>query len=889
MALSSDLISQFAKVTKDDTKDKNKESTVYGTIVEYNDTLYAKLDGSDLLTPVSTTAEFKTGERVTVLLKNHSATVTGNASSPSARTGTVKEISDKVSEFGVIIADKVDTTELNAEIARIDNLYADNAVISGKLSAAEASIDTLTADNATINGKLTAQEASIGSLTADNVTINEKLTAAEASIDTLTTDNVTINEKLTAAEASIDTLTADNVSINEKLTAAEADIDDLSANKLSATDADIKYANIDFSNISMATIGTFFATAGIIKDVVVGEQKITGELVGVTIKGDLIEGNTIVADKLVIKGDDGLYYKLNTDGVTTEAEQTDYNSLNGSVIRAQSVTADKIAVTDLVAFGATIAGFKIEDNALYSGSKSSVNNTTRGIYLGKDGQIAFGDGNSYIKYYKDSDNKYKLAISAESLTFTTGKSINDMIDDKVSDIKSVDSTIVEYQAGTSGTTAPTGTWSVGIPTVPSGQYLWTRTTITYTDGSNSILYAISSKGDKGDKGDTGEQGPQGIQGEKGDTGSQGPQGIQGEKGDTGATGATGPKGDTGEQGPKGDTGAAGNGINSITYYYAVTSTQTAPSASSITSTTMPSLSSTNKYLWQKEVIDFTDSNVADKTTVVLLAVYGDKGKDGTNGTNGTNGTSVTITSTSITYQASSSGTSTPTGTWSTSVPNVSNGNYLWTKTIVNYSDGNSTTSYSVAYKGTNGTNGTNGTSSYTHIRYSVNSNGNPMVTTPTDSTLYIGIYTGTSSSAPTSYSSYTWSRYTGKDGATGAQGPKGDTGATGPKGDTGSQGPKGDTGAQGPKGDTGAAGADALTISITSSNGTVFKNNTGSTVLTAHVFKGGVEQTVASNGTVSGIGTVKWYLGSTLVSTSKSITVNASAVTNTATYTVNLE
>ena len=87
-----------------------------------------------------------------------------------------------------------------------------------------------------------------------------------------------------------------------------------------------------------------------IKNVVVGDQTITGELVGVTIKGDLIEGNTIKADKLVIKGEDGLYYKLNTNGSGVTSEQTDYNSLNGTVIQAKSITADKVAVTDLVSF-----------------------------------------------------------------------------------------------------------------------------------------------------------------------------------------------------------------------------------------------------------------------------------------------------------------------------------------------------------------------------------------------------------------------------------------------------------------------------------------------------------------------------------------------------------
>lgn len=73
---------------------------------------------------------------------------------------------------------------------------------------------------------------------------------------------------------------------------------------------------------------------------------------------------------------------------------------------------------------------------------------------------------------------------------------------------------------------------------------------------------------------------------------------------------------------------------------------------------------------------------------------------------------------------------------------------------------------------------------------------------------------------------------------TGATGAKGDKGATGPTG------PQGDTGPTGPRGPQGNAGADAITVTITSSNGIIFKNNTGSTVLTAHVFKGSAEQTI---------------------------------------------
>lgn len=158
----------------------------------------------------------------------------------------------------------------------------------------------------------------------------------------------------------------------------------------------------------------------------------------------------------------------------------------------------------------------------------------------------------------------------------------------------------------------------------------------------------------------------------------------------------------------GDNGKDGNGITSITYYYKTTTTNSAPEPSQITSTTMPTLSSTDKYLWQKEVIDFTDSTVADKVTVTLLAVYGDTGQAGT---------SITITNTEIMYVGSTSGTETPSSGWQNTVPSIANGNYLWTRTVVTYSDGSSTTAYSVAYKGTNGENGANGTNYATVYLY----------------------------------------------------------------------------------------------------------------------------------------------------------------------------
>ena len=96
-------------------------------------------------------------------------------------------------------------------------------------------------------------------------------------------------------------------------------------------------------------------------------------------------------------------------------------------------------------------------------------------------------------------------------------------------------------------------------------------------------------------------------------------------------------------------------------------------------------------------------------------------------------------------------------------------------------------------------------------------------------------------------------------------------------------------GTNGQNGKDGAAGADAINLTITSSNGIVFKNNNGSTVLTAHVFKGGVEQSITDAGVCGSLGSIKWYKGTTLVKTAKTLTVSASDVNNSQAYTCQLE
>lgn len=630
MDLSKELVDAFVKVTNDSTENKN-ESTVYGTIVKLHDTTYVRIDGSDLLTPITSTVAVADGERVTVMIKNHNATVTGNVTSPAAKDSDVQG--------------KANKEDLDVEKGRVDELSTRTLTVEEKVTANEGYISQLTVENETIKGRLDAQEADI------KVINSEKISSKDADLKYATIEDANvIHESVRNLEGDY---SAFKESSADHFTANDAEIKNLKSQKLSAVDADLKYANIDFSNIGKAAMEYFYAQSGLIKNVTIGDATIAGEIVGVTFRGDLIVGNTIVADKLVIKGEDGLYYKLNTDGVTAEKEQTDYNSLNGQIIRAKSVTAEKVAVDDLVAFGATIGGFHITLHSIFSGVKESATNTTRGIFLGDDGQFAFGDGSDYVKYYRDQNGTYKLAISASEITISAGKNLADAMSDlekKMDDVKYVTGTEVRYQAGASGTTAPTGAWLVAVPIVPTGQFLWTRTTTKYNIGDDVVSYSVGATGGKGEKGD------------------------------------------------KGDTGAKGNNTYKSSYEC------TANQKSIYFSDLKPAVSVSNPPIIGDLVI--TPSGKMYEIISVSPNVNGDAGNNGggTYGTGsllgsikgGTGSAGRGIQSTAVTYQAGASGTTIPTGTWVSSPPATSADKpYMWTKTVYTYTDGTTSESYTV--------------------------------------------------------------------------------------------------------------------------------------------------------------------------------------------------
>lgn len=100
MPLSSDLIAKFAKAVRNSKPKEKKEDFSYGTVVlNAEGKMCVKLDGSDVFTPISSTTDLLPGDRAMVLIKNHSVIVTGNMSSPAARTGDVQNLSNQTNDI----------------------------------------------------------------------------------------------------------------------------------------------------------------------------------------------------------------------------------------------------------------------------------------------------------------------------------------------------------------------------------------------------------------------------------------------------------------------------------------------------------------------------------------------------------------------------------------------------------------------------------------------------------------------------------------------------------------------------------------------------------------------------------------------------------------------
>jgi len=296
-------------------------------------------------------------------------------------------------------------------------------------------------------------------------------------------------------------------------------------------------------------------------------------------------------------------------------------------------------------------------------------------------------------------------------------------------------------------------------------------------------------------------------------------------------------------------------LNAVTKPTGITVTKDS-SATSPTLTITASTSFTTAGVVRIPVVVDGDVTI-NKDFSVAIAFTGATGGTGPQGPKGDTGDEGKgVASVAVTYQAGSSNTTVPTGSWLASPPSVSEGQYLWTRLVFTYTD--STTSspvYSVARQGANGSSA---------LWYT----GTGVTGTSTTATTFSG--SGVSSAKVgdmyLNTSTYNTYRCTTAGAASAAKWVYAGN-------------------IKGQKGDTGAA---AITMSVTSSNGTIFKNSAIETVLTAHVYQGGVE---LSGSALTALGTIKWYKdgGATAAATGQTLTITAGDITNKATYLAQLE
>ena len=418
MSLSKDLISQFVKATKDATTVK-KESTVYGTVVKYNEKTYVKIDGSDLLTPAETLSSVEEGERVSIMIKDHTATITGNYTAPSASSIKVDGMDADLK------ANTANIKNLVAKNAEIENLVASKATIED-LRAANAEIDTLKSNYAEIE-TLVADKASIGDLEAVNADI-KSLKADKADIAHLEANYATIGS-LNAVYADITRLKADKADITD-LNAINATIDNLKATKAEIDDLNAAVANIGTLTSDVANINTLIngnLTSDNIQSMVITGEKFTVENGFIknamidSINANKINAGSINTNNVNIQSNDG--------SMILQGNLQQFKDENGKVRiqigkdatgnftfalydengTGQLINQNGIQSSNAIADG-LIVDAKVADNANIAGSKLDIESVVTEI----------NDGTTTIKgtkIYLD-DKKQTLDLAFNSLSTT---------------------------------------------------------------------------------------------------------------------------------------------------------------------------------------------------------------------------------------------------------------------------------------------------------------------------------------------------------------------------------------------------------------------------------------------------------------------------------------
>lgn len=256
----------------------------------------------------------------------------GSSGSNSYNNGTMAQASGTVTStiFGAIFKDGVITNSKIADSTIENSKIKDSTITNAKIADAtiewekvsKSFITDLTADNAYIE-HLKATIGEFGYITAEN---------ADLTYATITS--------LQAVDGKIDTLSSKAIT-TENLSAKVADL-----GYLSADSADLKYANIKLSNIEVADIATLFAEVGLIDRATIVEGHITGFLDSVEVNAANITAGTLVADRILLKGENGLLYSLNNLG---ELQSKTVDTLDGYILTDRTVNADKIVAKSITA------------------------------------------------------------------------------------------------------------------------------------------------------------------------------------------------------------------------------------------------------------------------------------------------------------------------------------------------------------------------------------------------------------------------------------------------------------------------------------------------------------------------------------------------------------
>lgn len=310
-------------------------------------------------------------------VQESNASSVGSSGSSSYNSGTMAQASGTVTStiLGAIFKDGVITNSKIADSTIENSKIKDSTITNAKIADAtielekvsKSFITDLTADNAYIK-HLKATIGEFGYITAENADLTyatiTSLQAVDGKIVTLTAKAIT-TDNLEAKVATLGYLSAESADVKfatiESLTAVDGKIDTLSSKAittenlsakvadlgyLSAESADLKYANIKLSNIEVADIATLFAEVGLIDRATIVEGHITGFLDSVEVNAANITAGTLVADRILLKGENGLLYSLNNLG---ELQSKTVDTLDGYILTDRTVNADKIVAKSITA------------------------------------------------------------------------------------------------------------------------------------------------------------------------------------------------------------------------------------------------------------------------------------------------------------------------------------------------------------------------------------------------------------------------------------------------------------------------------------------------------------------------------------------------------------